>query len=829
MMLPMRSGSATRIVAKPLYSADQLQEEFLADGDAAALLRRRSESVDAVVENAYEKHLAPHFQAGMALVAVGGYGRRELFPHSDIDLLLLVERTPQGEVPRAALSAFLRALWDAGLRLSQSVRTVADCCTLDQTNVELSISLIDQRFLTGDISLHEALVPRLTRYFETQRMALIRHLANMTQARHAKAQNTIFHLEPNIKEMPGGIRDLHVIHWLERLQGPQDEPLGTLQQARDFLHELRCRLHYKSGRDANVLTFEAQEEFSPNPAEWMREYYRHARSVYRRALRHLELSEALTASSLLRQFRDWRSRLSNADFTVSRERVFFRAPQQIARDPELVLRVFAFVARHGVRLAIETVRRIEEQLPALIEYFSVSRPVWPVLRDLLAMPHADKALRSMHETGILLAIFPEWHEIECLVVRDFYHRYTVDEHTLTAIESIASLRTNKDIERTRFAHLLADSADGLPLLYTALLFHDCGKSGGLESHATRSARLAAEALERIQAPRDASDVVCHLIEHHLDLSSLMLSRDLNDPDTIRDLTRRAGTIEKLKLLALLTFGDIDAVNPTALTPWRLEQLWLTYVRGFKEFTVELASDRVHDAPEANGYAGFVEGLPTRYLRTHSKEEIREHFAMAEQSRLAGVAIELKRRDGFWVLTVVTADRAGLFASLAGTLSAFGMDIVKAEAYSNVHGTVVDVLAFADPMRTLELNPAEVDRLKLNVQRVVLGREDVRKLLRGRSKPIAARPKVALKPTVAFDSGASRTATLVEIVAEDRPGLLYDLASAFSNAGCSIDVVLIDTEAHRALDVFYVTAGGSKIDDGLQARLKAQLLSVCGAA
>jgi [protein-PII] uridylyltransferase len=814
-------------VASPLSSPESIRESFLADGDAAALLRRRSAAVDDIVTSAFDQYLAPRFPSGLALLAVGGYGREELFPHSDVDLLILVERELQGDENRAALSTFLRTLWDAGLRLSQSVRTPAECCRFDPANVELSISLIDERLLTGDTALYESLKSKLAKYFETQRLGLVRHLANLTQDRHAKAQYTIFHLEPNIKENPGGIRDLHVIHWLGRLLGSNGESEPSLEEARRFLYNVRCRLHYKYGRDANVLTFEAQEESSPDPAQWMREFYRHSREINRRALRHLETSEALTESSLLRQFRDWRSRLSNADFTVSRERVFFRAPQQIPGDPELVLRLFAFTSRHGLKLAIETMRRIEEHLPLLTQYFSVSRPIWPLLREILSLPYAPGALRAMHQTGVLLALFPEWHEIECLVVRDFYHRYTVDEHTLEAIASIAALRDTKLDERRRFATLLAESKDEVPAIYLALLFHDCGKSDGLESHAARSAKLAAQACERIQVPAETRQTALFLIEHHLDLSALMLSRDLADPATMRELSERIATIENLKLLTLVTFGDISAVNPGALTPWRMEQLWLTYMRGVKEFTRELESDRIHEPAEPGAPKSFLEGFPTRYRRTHSQEEIQEHSLLAERARHAGVAIDLRRRGGFWLLTVVTGDRTGLFASLAGTISAFGMDISKAEAFANTAGVVIDTFAFSDPMRTLELNPDEADRLKLMVQRVVLGREDVRKLLKGRAKPMTNRSLARLKPTVAFDSQSSQLATLVEIVTEDRPGLLYDLASTMSEAGCSIEVVLIDTEAHKAIDVFYVTSGGGKLDTELQGTLRQSLLHVCG--
>jgi [protein-PII] uridylyltransferase len=302
----------------------------------------------------------------------------------------------------------------------------------------------------------------------------------------------------------------------------------------------------------------------------------------------------------------------------------------------------------------------------------------------------------------------------------------------------------------------------------------------------------------------------------------MIARDLNDPQVIREVAARVGTVENLRALTLLTYADTDAVNPTALTPWRIEQLWRTYLHVYRELTRELDTERVRSMQSP-----FLEGLPTRYLRTHSEDQIRAHVLLDEQSRHTGVALDLKRRDGVYELTVVTGDRPALFASLAGSLSAFGMDIVKAEAFANASGRVVDTFVFNDPMRTLELNPPESDRLKLAIQRVAAGKEDVRRLLKARARPLTSRPPAHFSPAVAFDSTASETATLIEVVAEDRPGLLYDLAAAMSQAGCNIEVVLIDTQAHKALDVFYVTADGAKLTPEQERELHAKLIALCG--
>ena len=302
----------------------------------------------------------------------------------------------------------------------------------------------------------------------------------------------------------------------------------------------------------------------------------------------------------------------------------------------------------------------------------------------------------------------------------------------------------------------------------------------------------------------------------------MTSRDLSDAATGRLLASQVETIERLKLLTMLTYADISAVNPLAMTPWRLEQLWSAYLLANDELTRELGTVRIHDAPDVDPQrAQFLEGLPVRYLRTHSASEIDGHFALAKRLESSPLAIEIVQERGTYRLTLLTRDRPALFAPVAGAISSFGLNILKAEAFSNAQGVVVDTFTFSDPHRTLELNPPEVDRLRGIVRKVVEGKQDALKLLRGRPKPLLP-TKTRLKPRVAFNNEASETATLIEIVAEDRPGLLYDLARTMTEEGCNIEVVLIDTEAHKALDVFYV----SKIAGEDEEHLKYALIAAC---
>ena len=769
---------------------------------ADAMLADRAAGVNRAVTAAFERA-----RPAVTVVAVGGYGRRELFPYSDVDLLLLVDRLPDNEDVKSAISEFLRLLWDGGLRVSQTVRTVADCCELHDGNLELTVSLLDRRYVCGEPRRFEDLEKRFPKFLASEKSTIAHDLCKAARERHTKYQDTIYHLEPNVKEHPGGLRDVHVIHWLQKIgaAGAQDIADATAQ-ARAFICSVRSFLHEWSRRDNNVLSFEAQEMLSETPEEWMRVYYRNAREIFHTATRAMDSVECANAG-LLAQFRDWRSRVSNTEFTVLRERVYLRDPHRLEADPGMVMRLMVFISRHRIPLAQDTERRLAECEPVT--------PPWRYMRELLDLPHCSFGLRAMHETGVLDKIIPEWKNIDCLVVRDFYHRYTVDEHTLLTLRSLEDVSEAKDGLRVRFAELMSE-VDRPDLLRLALLLHDIGKGAG--DHVIRSLEIAKAVFDRFGVPVADRATVELLIRHHLDLSSVMTSRDLGDPMTARHIADQVGTVERLRLLTLLTYADISSVNPDAMTPWRLAQLWRAYAVGSAELTRELETERIQ--PELRTpRAEFLEGFPTRYLRTHTEAEIDRHMQQARN----GTILDIFKSNGTYQMTVIAPDRQALLASISGALASFGVNILKAEAFANRKGVILDSFVFADPLRTLELNPSEGDKLRDTVTRCVLGKIDVKQLLKKRPRQTV---KNRVKPSVVFNNDLSATATLVEIIAEDRPGLLYDLTSAIAAAGCNIEVILIDTEAQKALDVFYVTCGGKKLSPDVEAILRSTLQAAC---
>ena len=375
--------SMEKLQSSPAWS--RIRDEFYATGDAAALQNQLTGVIDTLSIEAFDGTLRGAFPKGIAMLAVGGYGRRELFPYSDIDIMILLENESLTVAIKDSLSEFMRQLWDSGLRLSHSVRTVNDCAEVHDQNPELNISLLDRRMLAGDVQVHAKLEARLPLFFTKQNHRLTRHLCQLTRTRHGKYQDTLYHLEPDVKETPGGLRDLHFIHWISGLR-PELRPEAPLAEATAFLSSLRCFLHFEGFADRNILNFEAQEKVvqqrfskAKTPTLWMREYFSQAGAVFREAQRTLDGSEK-SETSLFSSLRNMRSRVSNPEFTVSSERVFLRNPAHLQSDPETVLRLLEFVARHGVPLAAESERRLEAARGVFAEWCRVPRPLWPQIK-----------------------------------------------------------------------------------------------------------------------------------------------------------------------------------------------------------------------------------------------------------------------------------------------------------------------------------------------------------------------------------------------------------------------------------------------------------------
>jgi [protein-PII] uridylyltransferase len=793
-----------------------MEREFQASGEAAGAQSRLTAAIEELLAGAYGQLVEPALPHAGAMIALGELGRGETFPFSAVEVAIVTETEVSSPPFTEALADFVRLMWDAGLRVNCPVRSVAECLAYEDASADFTLGLLDLRYLAGDRAVCERLASQLRGLAPRRRDALLQRLIDTTHERHARYRNTVRHGEPDVKEGPGGLRDLETIGLLAKVRLNYQPPRERLNEAAAFLASARFVLHYRFGRDCNTAAAGEWERMDPRglaparaPGVWLREYYGHARTVFHETRRALDES-GKRGDSLLDRFRDRRSRLSNAEFTVSRGLVFLRNPARLASDPGVALRLAEFVARHGAAPAGETERRLEAAAGAVTAHWRQAPPGWPALRSLLSSPHPAAALRALDAAGLLAALLPEWEE-QADRVAGSEPRFTAGERALQAIERLEALRSSTSPSSDAFRKMALE-VDEPAVVVLALLLRETGAPG-------QSAQGAAE---RIEMPAERSADLVFLVERQPELPAILAGRDVDNPATARLLAELAGTTERLKLLAALTWADMAADAETSAS-WRLDQLWNAYSNGRRELTRELETDRIRQLPaQAQGRAEFIEGFPTRYLRTRSGE-IEAHLRLYAESRPTGVAVRLERIEGAHRLTVIARDMPYLFASLAGAISSFGLNILKAEAFSNSRGVVLDTFVFADTKRTLDINPQEAERLQDLIRRVALGKTEARRLFR---EPPRAERKRAPHARVRFDSEASETATLVEIETGDRIGLLFSLATAFSSAGCNIDVVLIDTQANRAIDVFYVSHQGRKLTPDFQAKLEEKLLEAC---
>ncbi len=836
---PPRSDFAAR--SQPPSLASQLDEaraelrdEILRGHGGRTALARFSDRLDQIVRQIFSA--APRTPQSIAVVAIGGYGRRQLSLHSDIDLLVLFGGH-LGPPEEDALRAILHPIWDLGLVVGHQVREIDEIGTLEVDNPEFLMALVDARLVAGDRVLFERFESGF--HHAGTHAHVVGALNALIDERYAIFNETLYQLEPDVKESPGALRDLTATRWIAALTDPSllrrgvEDP-GKIEDAEDFLLRVRSLLHLESRRNQNQLTHQLQEKAADvlgypgalpqqRVERLMSDYFRHARIVVR-SLAWMRKTAPMPAGVNLGRTPDG---------------IRFIDMRQAAVQPATWLAAFQAAVEHACPVsdsALSLIRQYAERF-RVEDFFPTPAHRAALLRFLKPAGGLYARLSEMHDCGLLGRMFPPFQAITYRVVRDFFHKYTVDEHTLLTIRNLERLATHPPVGRERFSSLLRDLQEP-ELLVLALLLHDVGKWRD-DDHHVESVRMAREMFGRIGLTQDARDTVEFLIANHLAMSQVAFRRDTEDPEIVRTFAELVGVEERLKMLCLMTLADVEAVSTDTLTPWRAELLWRLYVDTYNHLTLgygderieasqpghaELISGRPADLSE-DDIRHFLDGLPRRYLRLFDSDAIYRHVRLARNINPDEVHLWLEQKGDAWELTVVTLDKPFLFSNISGALASFGMDILRGHAMTSPSGLVLDVFEFADSERFLELNASARDQMFAVLDEVVSGKARVTDRLRGREHSLFNRRPMRVTPVVHADNTSSKRYTIIDIIADDELGLLYRISRVMSQNGCDVGLVLITTEGRRAIDVFHITKGGRKLSAAEQAELSAHLQRV----
>ena len=687
-----------------------------------ALQKNWTDVIDFVVQKLFESSRS---SPNVAVLALGGYGRREMSPYSDIDLLFLHDGATEGA--KGAVDAVLYPLWDSKFEAGGATRTIKQCAGMFYGDIKAASAMCDARFVAGDDKLSDRLFDLLQRQLQKQawrrKFARAKYLEQ--ELRFKKFGGSIYMLEPHIKEGEGGLREYQTACLM-----------GAKGEGNEFLFKIRAWLHFLSGQREDRLTFENQklvaEELDLSPDELMEKYYRVTTSVHKESEKVME-----SAAPLFRRiYNKWRS---------------------------------------------ERIRKITGFDPSWQRLVANS--------DMLY-----EALSFLHDKGDLKKLIPSFERLRFKAQYGAYHVYTVDVHSLLALKMVIELGRKKSPVAIRKAYKRIKKKD---LLFLATLLHDIGKGRG-ENHTTEGAKIAREEALRLGYSAEDADDIAFLVSSHLIMPRLAFSRDLADPHLIENFAGSVGTMERLDMLLVLTYADIKAIGPDVWTAWK-ERLLNTFYVSVK---------------------GFLAGHKTgseRYLIAHSADEIKVHTEMYNAFMMAGevgksphVMVKHLRHHSHSEFLIMANDAPGIFLKIVGVMTAHNVDILDAEINTGKNGIVLDILQAQNEIGG-SLSDSLADRIIAELKEVFSGK-DV-DLLINKSERILKKRGGDIEPKVVIDNDVSAYYTVIDIFANDRIGLLYDLGAAFFKTGCSIDVAKILTKADTAVDSFYIRDfNGQKITD-----------------
>lgn len=762
--------------------------------------------------------------AALCLIALGGYGRAELAPYSDIDIMFLAKDKAGSKKAGAVLYKF----WDTGLPISHCFRTPEDCIAEAKKDLRTRTSLLEARFLAGDKGLynyfHERVYPEIA--YRKQRSFISDKLKEMGR-RHRDFGDSVFLLEPNVKEGEGGLRDIHTVLWLSRValrfegidtlsKVLSSDDLDRLKRAYDFLLKVRFCLHLLSGRRNDVLSFDIQGSVAKRlgfmdskkffaSERLMRYFYLKARAV-----KDIASQMAVICSrpyvSLPVSFR--RKKISD-EFYISKEKIAGR-DDVFKGNPDKIIEAFYLFSKTGKGFSHNLREKIKNNLLAINRKTRNSPDAVSFFLEILKGNRVYETLREMHETGALGRFVPEFGALRSLVVYEPYHRYTVDEHTLLAIKNLELLRDTKFKRLEHFAEIIK-GIDQRETLFLSLLFHDIGKAAG-KHHGEEGYKRLKNIIDRFNLDGERRQRIEFLVRNHILMSGLALKREAEDPEVITQLADAVGDEENLKALYLITYADMSAVNPGFWTGWKayllrdLYEKTLNYLHGFREDTNRYINSILSSYPgdDKEGLNQFLAEMPERYLLSTPPERVCVDYGLALAVRDNNLAISVDEKvDGTVEIIVGAWDSHGLFSRIVGVLSSIGLNILRAKVYTGKNGLVIDKIQISN---WKELWWAGLDQLVEKGLKDVIIKGYPVSMVKHEAKAIAR-----FEIFIELDNETSEESSVLEFFSSDRLGLLYDVSNLLYEKGMNIISARINTESGLAEDIFYIQHKGEKVN------------------
>ena len=778
----------------------------------------------------------------LSIISVGGYGRREMAPFSDVDLLFLTpyKMTPWSE---NVIETVLYLLWDLKLKVGHSSRSIKDCLRLGSEDYTIRTAMLEHRFVCGDINLASQLNDKLWKnLFSGTAKDFISAKLKERENRHEK-HGQRYMVEPNVKEGKGGLRDLQSLYWIAKyvyqtqnisdlvdLNVFRSDEYLQFEQAEEFLWAVRCQMHHLADRAIEQLSFDLQVEVASAMGYhdsrdqraveiFMQDYFRHATRVGDLTRIFLTSLEAVHAKDepLLERIFKRKPKIDN-DYIVIHNRLAIKSEKEFLTNPINLLKLFSEALRTGLLIHPNAMRLVSANLAMVNNEFRASTEAQQIFLELL-LKHGnpERALRRMNELGFLAKFIPEFEPIVAMMQFNMYHSYTVDEHTIQCLKTLAQIEKGELVEELPIASSILKDGVNRKVIYIALLLHDIGK-GRSDDHSILGAKIAKQVSPRLGLNKQETETVEWLVRYHLLMSDMAQKRDISDPRTVRDFAKAVQSVKRLNLLTVLTICDIRSVGPDTWNNWKA-----TLIRQLYAETKAILEQGAEALNRENRMTEAKKALREKLSEWDNKDikietgrhyppywqgfQVDAQFAFAKllrNLRADEIKIELTPdtdRDATRICFALS-DHPGIFSRLAGALALVGANVVDARSYTSKDGFATAAFWIQDGDGS-PYNQARFSRLRRMIEKTLSGEVITREAIKERDK-FKKREKAFKVPTsITFDNEGSEIYTIIEVDTRDRPGLLFDLTRTLANMNVYIASAVIATYGEQVVDSFYV--------------------------